>query len=201
MLFIKLINKFTLLLCVILSYSAYSNQTIYQWQSSDGELHFSDQPHPGAKKIEIQEAKPYQPLKIKKTKPFKKEIKKINYERFEVQSPTNNETIRNGTGQIIITLKVTPKLMEDHYFLYVMDDKEVGSLQKKNTLKLSNIDRGSHVIKAQLVDSNKNIIATTQSITVYMHRPFNQNPKVDQSVKIINKTYLFPKTQKVISSN
>ena len=62
---------------------------------------------------------------------------------------------------------------------------------------MSNIDRGQHNISAEIVDTSNNTLMKTSQVTIFMHRNFGAKRNVDNGIKIVNKTSLFPKTQMV----
>ena len=58
----------------------------------------------------------------------------------------------------------------------MIDGKAYGGSQTDLTWLLTNIDRGSHQIQIQLLKNGK-ILASSESITVYLHRVSQARPK------------------------
>lgn len=183
----RLRNTILLNLSLFVSTLVYANQTVYEWRDSKGELHFSDTPHQGAKQIEIEDAQTYDSSSSKTitqdTKNTSKEIpqeKSSAYSLLEILTPSEESTLRNDTGIIDVMIKVEPELKDSDQFQLIYDDKPYGQPQQQNVFTVSDVYRGSHTLKVQVINASGQIIKSSQEITFYMQRPMvNQNPTVN----------------------
>lgn len=93
---------------------------------------------------------------------------------ISIESPMAKQNIWTGSGNIIVKIKVTPPLdtAADITVRIFLDGKP--SRQTAGTsmsVELKNIYRGSHTLLAQAVDSKGNVLASSERITIYVHRP------------------------------
>ncbi len=174
----SIITRLGLLFCLaaIVSNGSYASQKVYQWRDKSGELHFSDVPHEGAKTIEIQEPQTYQAPTYSNTSETSDESKNPQKQKaigktISVVSPRNQSTIRNGTGELMVNLEVSPKLTKGETVQLLFDSKSNIPPQKVLTFKLKNVYRGSHTLSANVLDKSGKVIASSDTITIYMQRP------------------------------
>lgn len=170
----SLTRKLISITFMIASCTLYAEQTIYQWQSKSGEIHFSDRPHEGAKKLIINDINTYKEPIEKSTSLLPLPPLKNIYTQCEIISPINNSTIRNSTGTLQALLEITPELRNKHLIQYLLDGIKLQSPTIKKSLELFNVNRGEHTLSAQIVDEFNRLIMSTPSITFFMHRPFTK---------------------------
>ena len=186
----KIINKKnSIILCLFLCLTCYANQTVvYEWKDSKGELHFSDKPHQGAKKIRIKMPQTYKaesiPL-IKETTTINKTPTKVNvnnYSLLEILTPSAGSTLKNNTGMVDVMVNVKPKLHDGDKIQLSYDGQSFGLGQKDSVFNLTNVYRGSHTIKIRIINKDGNVLKTSKTITFYMQRILiNQNNNLNNS--------------------
>ncbi len=101
---------------ILLTCASYAQ--VYTWTDSQGVVHFSDTPHPGAEKIQIPETQTFSPS----TPTPKQEIAPANrnnlddsghsYTKVAIREPENQATIRNPQGYVVVSVEVEPQLSE-----------------------------------------------------------------------------------------
>lgn len=153
-----------------------SNAEIYTWTDSQGAVHFSDTPHPGAKKMNIPDAQGYStPQPKSQTNPQieKKENKsqQQTYTKLTIVQPENQATIRNNQGYIVVATEIIPDLVPGDKLQLLFDGTPIGEPQTALLFQLNGIYRGSHTIAVQVIDENGNALMTSEPITIFMHRP------------------------------
>lgn len=173
-------NRFIFLILAIalwLSTNAFSE--IYRSVDKDGNVTYSDHPDIDAEKMEFQELTTY-------TSPPQKQIKKAgnkktgqtgnhapdaSYSGLKILSPASKDTIRDNTGSVAVQLQVTPKLRIKlgHRFVLSIDGKQVASTTVPR-YKLTNIDRGSHTLTAQIMNQKNKALTRPVSVSFHMHR-------------------------------
>ena len=144
---------------------------VYVWRNEQGILVFSDTPKPGAEVVItepdniIQSSSTYD-IKVLDITP------KETTEQYEIAItiPKNNATIRDNTGSIYISGSIQPRFKPGWNVQLVLDDKQHGKPQNHSIFSLKNIDRGEHKIKMLLLNDKGKIIASSTSVTFYMHR-------------------------------
>ena len=150
---------------------AYSSTAkIYVWRNEQGVLVFSDTPRPGAEEIK---SKPGNVVNSPGIETKELDITpKVSQDVYEVviNSPLENATIRDNTGSLYISGGVKPKFQKDYTVQLYLDGKPYKDPQGYSMFSLHNIDRGEHKIKMELIDDKGKVIASSKSVTFYMHR-------------------------------
>lgn len=114
----------------------------------------SKEPVKGLGKIKVEEKKP---------KPYK---------QFSIVSPKHDKAIRNNIGNVELILKVSPDLQTKfgHKFKVTLDGKIQNTTWTSASILLNNIDRGTHTIRASIVDKQGKVLKQSSSISFHLHR-------------------------------
>lgn len=130
---------------------------IYQWRDEQGNLHFSDtapenkQSHHRIEKIEISPVLTVPAYKA----PVESRSKEENdsnqpiYKHLRIVQPADDSTLRDNAGDVTVTLSVDPPLRRQDGIVLFMDDRQVAQGQQTR-FQLSNIDRGTHTLYAEI---------------------------------------------------
>ncbi len=167
----KLCIALSLMMVICISYA-----DIYKWVDSQGNVHFSDTPHPGAEKLNIPDAQTYSPPVPQSTEPEQltptnSDTHKPTYTKIAITQPDNEATIRNNQGAIAVTAEVDPDLLPGDKVQLIFDGSPLGEPQTNLLFQLSGIYRGSHTIAVQVIDADGVAVETSEPITVFMFRP------------------------------
>lgn len=148
---------------------------IYKWIDRQGNVHFSDTPHPGAKRLDIPEAQGFSSPVPKSSLPESTsshpETSGHTYTKIAITQPENEATIRNNQGFIAVTTQVEPDLFPGDKLQLIFDGSPLGEPQTNVLFQLNGIYRGSHTIAIQIVDESGNVIESSDPITVFVFRP------------------------------
>jgi len=149
---------------------------IYRWTDSNGVTHFSDKPHSGAKKLGhveapvVQSEPPAMPASGADDSGNK--TVQASYQSIAFEQPAPQATIRNNPGQVNVTLAIKPGLKPGDRIALEMDGKPVsGSPFRDTGVTLHGINRGSHTLRAHIIDAQGNTLIKADPVTFYMHRP------------------------------
>jgi len=157
---------------------------IYTWEDDQGTTHFSDQPRSGATIVELNTLQPIKPEPHKRlpttpssnTPPYNTETTEFQDTQttqaaatIRLLSPLDQQTLRDNEGMISVSVATNQKLGKDHSTQLLLDGTQYGQPQTQLNWRLSNIDRGSHTLQAQILNNGK-VIASSEVITVYLHR-------------------------------
>lgn len=157
------------LVIILLSSNIFAASTkIYVWRSDDGVLVFSDSPKPGAEEVEVREPNTASSVDTSMLDLTPKVIKD-DYQ-VEINQPKENTTIRDNTGSVYVTGSIKPIFKQGLNIQLYLDDKPYEKPQPHSMFVLRNIDRGEHIIKMKLLNDKGKVIASSKSITFYMHR-------------------------------
>lgn len=158
------------------------NAEIYQITDSEGNVSFTDRPVEGAKeKIiflpkDITIKKYNNDRQQSKSQPrlgkIKKEIQEaLPYQQLSVVSPVSGSAIRANSGNINFQLKISPSLQTKfgHRIKAEIDGKVRFSGRSESVL-ITNINRGTHVFRAYIVDKSGKRLKTSSSVTFHVQR-------------------------------
>ena len=106
--------------------------------------------------------------------PESKEHDKPGYNVFSVSTPANNSTVRNN-GNFTIKVSVQPNLIKGHRVRFFIDGQAVAGPQRALSHKVENMNRGTHLIRAEVLNHSGKVIQTTES-TVHVQRTIYRPP-------------------------
>lgn len=150
---------------------------IYRWVDKSGTVHFSDEPGPGAQRIELPP-----PATISLPKPSsdpvpteRPQVKLIpGYQHLEITFPQPDSAFHAGDGSFTVTTRVEPPLVPSHELRLLLDGQIYAS-GGTGQFRLNNIDRGTHQLQLQVL-SNGQVIQSSPVVTFTLHRPSVLHP-------------------------
>ncbi len=152
-----------------------ATKKIHVWRDKNGVLVFSDTPNPNpnadSKEISLNDdvvtVKSQKPTILNKSDKPKKKL--INY-KIEIMTPGNEATVRDNTGSLHVTSRVIPRFKTGYKIQLLMDGAIIHEPQASTIFALQNVDRGAHTIQVALLDEKGKRVASSESVTFYMHR-------------------------------
>jgi hypothetical protein len=159
--------------------------TVYKWVDDDGVVHYSDQPHPNAQKLQVHDVQTYRPSAgdtavaaapgVPVT-PVAAGDTQRNYQGCAVVQPADNQDFAN-LDALNIVVQTDPVLRPGDQIYVSVDGAPLNNGQPTGgQLTLSPVDRGSHTIQAQVRGSDGAVRCQTPSITFSVHQPSLLNP-------------------------
>ena len=154
---------------------ALASAAIYKWVDSNGNVVFSDQPHPGAKKVELPPISTFsdggaaQKTATTPSSGTKKKPAAV-YDHFVIVKPTPEETLWNNTGTVDVQFGLSPGLQGGDKIILALDGKPQGQGIRSTQFVLKNLDRGTHVLSASIVNGEGRTQITAPSVTFYLHK-------------------------------
>ena len=161
---------------------------LYKSVDEQGNIVYSDTPTPGAEQltppplstvkprpvpdpasesdVKLGDANPEEMAKEPEQKPPTK------YTKFSIVQPNNDDTIWDNTGAVPVALMLEPPLdTENGHSIWVyVDGKAVVRKSQSLVQPLTNIDRGSHKIRAEVRDEKRKTLKRTKNVTVHLKR-------------------------------
>jgi len=164
------------LLLALLFLFAMPASAAYKWTMPDGSVIFSDQPpHPDAEKITLPPAQTFTAPPIPKPKPQNKAATEVPappaYVSLKISQPTQEQTFRDNTGNISVSVAIEPALntQRGHQIVIELDGATVATTASMPVVLL-NVDRGSHVVRARVIDNKGTTLVTSEARTFYLFR-------------------------------
>jgi hypothetical protein len=156
------------IIAVLLTLSAFAAGAVelYKWVDKDG-VHYSDQPGPGAEKIEVQGVPKLGTTPVTEAAPTPAADADAftGYEQFTVSEPADNGIVRDnsGTGAVAVTVALTPALRVDlgHTVRISIAGQTQGGAATQ--FSFAGIDRGTHSVSAAVIDQNGSTLRTATS--------------------------------------
>ncbi|UYM13929.1 DUF4124 domain-containing protein [Endozoicomonas euniceicola] len=99
---------------------------------------------------------------------------KPGYNVFSISTPANNSTVRNN-GNFTIKVSAQPNLNRGHRVRFFIDGQAVAGPQRALSHKVENMNRGTHLIRAEVLNHSGKVIQTTES-TVHVQRTIYRPP-------------------------
>lgn len=93
------------------------------------------------------------------------------YTRFAIQSPQNEATLQTGqAGNLAVRLAIEPTLRAQDKVRVTVDGAPSQSAMNSTVFMVPSLERGKHVIQAELLDSSGRVRQTTEPRVIYVHR-------------------------------
>jgi len=171
-----------LLILLLVFVCTTANSQVYRRIGPDGQVYFSDQPGPGAERVEIRPAQsislPPVPEQTESAEPAgdvatdPQQHATPFYTAFSITSPIDQRGIRANDGNITVQLSVQPELQPDHMIVLTVDgeDGEATYSSIDMTVELTNLSRGQHTLMATLVDAAGNKLIQSDTVTFLVLR-------------------------------
>ena len=161
---------FILILTVIMASPVDAAQAkVYVWRDENGVLVFSDSPRAGAEEVKVREDALTLPSVDTSILDIKPQVIDDTYE-VVITQPENNATIRDNSGSVYVAGGIKPIFKRGYRIQLYLDGKAHSKPQTHSMFALRNVDRGEHQIKMDLIDKTGKVIASSESVTFYMHR-------------------------------
>jgi hypothetical protein len=171
---------------VLLSLAAFAGHAavVYKWTDSDGVIHYSDQPVPGAEKIftasgptpggsaaSPRTANPVGSAAKKNVAPG------LNYSQFAITSPLPDQTFF-GDDVISVHLALDPTLKPNQTITWHLNGRQVEDQGPTATqFALPHLDRGTYAIAATITDQTTGESSSTDSVTFFVRQPSALSPQ------------------------
>ena len=145
----------------------------YVWTDEDGVVHYSDRPHPGARRVELQAPNTSRsPARrgadeaadddtTEPAAPFR-------YESLEVASPGPEETLWNIEGTLSVTLALTPALRQGHQIRVYFDGNP--RIVNGTSFQIDEVWRGVHNLQAEVLDETGNMMIRSRTNRFYVQQ-------------------------------
>jgi hypothetical protein len=158
---------------------------VYKWVDANGEVHYGDLPPPGgdAKLMDLPDYSRYAPRPLpaagdtgsreSKAQPVPAAAGAANPESYDVlriTQPAANATVRGAEGNVNVQLAIAPALGEGHYVTFTLDGRSLGKRVRGTSFDLSGIERGTHSLRALIVDGEGRQVAASDPVSFTMRQ-------------------------------
>ena len=155
------------LMCVAVSATA-GTAAVYKWVDENGVTHYSDQPHPGAQKIQIQAIQTYKAPPGQRAPPAMARGRTSAdpvYSTCVVSRPTSEEMFQN-TQTVPASVHVEPDLRSGDRVSVLLDGAPVPSnIPLDSEFALNSVYRGAHSLSVKVEDLTGAVVCQSPSVT------------------------------------
>lgn len=154
---------------------------IYKWVDENGVVHYSDQPHENAQKIQLGAPQTYKATQYAASGEPASAAQQLSY-KCAVASPTDQQTFAN-INTVGVRAQVDPPPGEDMQIFVMLDGAMVtGQPTSGGQFTLNNVDRGEHNLAIVIRDAAGKVACQSGDVTFFVRQasllsPVNpQNP-------------------------
>ena len=161
-----------LLLSAVISVATLAE--VYRSVDAEGNVTYSDKPHEGAKKVEVNEPTiiPSTRNQIRLT-PDESGKQALPYTTVEIVTPANEETLRN-VQSVSVSGQLAPNLQTSfgHRAQLLFDGGPISEPGTSLRATLNEVDRGTHTLQLIVIDAAGTTIARSPVSTFFLHKNF-----------------------------
>lgn len=173
-------------LCLALPAAATAGAEVYRWVDTEGQVHYSDRPSPGADLVVIDVAPvgttPVAGVSSTGRLPVATRDTPVAaaYDSLAIQSPGQDETLWNIGGQLDVAVALQPALQAGHRLQLILDGQTVAELDAGVTrTRLTEVYRGQHTLIAKIRDASDTTLMQSAPVTFYVQQSsVARNPPV-----------------------
>jgi hypothetical protein len=156
-------TRILVLASCLLAFASQAQQAkkeLWKWTDSNGVVHYSDVPGPGAVKVDLSvtEGQPRPtvaapaPVTASSTPAKSTAAATVTYTSLEIWQPENGASFFGADATVNVRLRSEPQVSSDDSLLLFLDGKLVEGPTNAVDYTLSNLERGAHSVTAQILD-------------------------------------------------
>ncbi|MGH8293570.1 MAG: DUF4124 domain-containing protein [Gammaproteobacteria bacterium] len=153
------------------------SETVYRWVDAQGNVHYSDHPHPGAAKVTLPQTQTFaSPMtaKARAPEPPSPAAPTADYSQFSLASPANEATLWY-MHEVTVSVALVPQLRPGDTITFHLDGKTIGPTEA-TSVTFKDVDRGEHTASAELNAVNGASLKTG-TVTFYIRQKSILAPK------------------------
>ena len=181
-------TRLLVLCCLLAALAAPANGATTQmwvWVDSNGVTHYSDRPVAGAKLISIASMEPAQdarpaappPTTSPTTTARPPEASTAQYQVLEIFQPAENETFFGADAAVIVRIRSEPELVSGDQMRLFLDGNLVEGEPTALEYSLSDLERGAHSLRAQIVDAQGRAKMLSEPRMIHMRQNTASEPR------------------------
>ena len=169
---------FTLLSLVC---SAALAATVYKWVDENGVVHYSDQPHPNAEKLQVHAAQTYKPSALDTPAAgggggANPTAAPAPYRGCAIVQPQDGQAFAN-IDSVTVVVQTDPQLHQGDKIFVTVDGQALnGGNPTGSQFVVSPVERGTHTAQAQVKDASGAVQCQTPPVTFEVHQNSVLNP-------------------------
>jgi len=162
----------TLMLCASAAAGA---ATVYKWVDANGVTHYSDQPHPGAQKIELGEVQTYSGQRPSAQPTAPAATDEQPYTLCEIYRPSKDEVFLN-VDSVTARVRVSPGVRPGDSVILTLDGRRLAPVIVGSDVVVQPVFRGSHSLMLVVEDGRGTVVCQSDPVTFHVRQPSVQAP-------------------------
>jgi hypothetical protein len=151
---------------------------VYKWTDSNGVVHFSDQPEPGAEKILTAPSPGHGPTTSvaepkKKPQETPKPPSRLGYSQIAIASPTAEQAY--FSAPVPVRLSTAPALLPSHTLSWYLNGELLDN--SATQFVLEDLPRGTYTLFATVTNLGTQESTNSDTVTFYVRQPSVLSPQ------------------------
>ena len=169
-------GQYVFLVTISLLWTNGLSAAVYKSVDAQGNVIYTDVPSGDAKPVDLPPLSTVPPPRQESSEPLPADAAHSSvateYQHVSIASPTQEETLRDNTGAVPVTVVTEPELNSaaGHRFRYYLDGQAQGRLTESGRIIFENLDRGEHTVQAAIVDGSGRELIRSGSVKFFLHR-------------------------------
>ncbi|MBV8911344.1 MAG: DUF4124 domain-containing protein, partial [Gammaproteobacteria bacterium] len=152
----------------------------YKWVDQNGVVHYSDQPHPNAQKMQLEQAQTYKAQPGANTAappapPVPDSATPSGYRGCAIVQPQDDQSLAN-VDALTVVVQTEPALRSGDQIFITYDGQPLNANAGGGRFTISPVDRGTHTLAAGVRDSAGTVVCQAHGVTFNVHQPSILNP-------------------------
>ncbi|MCK0715255.1 DUF4124 domain-containing protein [Chromohalobacter sarecensis] len=173
------ISAWALLMAGVLGVSAAQATPVYRSVDAQGNVTFSDSPVGEQVNVGTVNTVPSQAREERDRQVADAAVEAepdaessfTDYERLAIAAPGNETTLPTGAaGDTQVRVAISPELREGHRLRILVDGEASGAAQHATTFSVTELVRGEHTLRVEVVDTEGRVRQRSAPITLYVQR-------------------------------
>ncbi|MBI5450341.1 MAG: DUF4124 domain-containing protein [Gammaproteobacteria bacterium] len=147
---------------------------IYTWKRADGTVVFSDRPQAEATEIPVPVPQTYASptaagdnTRDTDSPPPAEAAAPVSYTQLTIIQPANDATLWDDAGAVTVALSIIPALQPGHRRVLELDGEQQAT-DNDGLLMLNQVDRGTHLLRALILDPRNKTVMASPTITFHL---------------------------------
>lgn len=163
------------LMLVLLLAATAVNAGVYKWVDENGVVQYGDRPPEGAERVDLPPSSTYEPRELPAVEKDESgqaedEAVIVPYSQVAITQPQDDETVRDNSGNVPLSVELEPPLQQGHRMAVVIDGRTIFDQLTGTQVTLTDVNRGTHSLQVKVLDADGVELAASSAVTFHMHR-------------------------------
>ncbi|HEX5314640.1 MAG TPA: DUF4124 domain-containing protein, partial [Gammaproteobacteria bacterium] len=165
--------KLPMVVALFAAAAALADTSVYRWVDASGVVHYSDQPQPGAVKVDLGAPQVIDfkaPQALSATAPVTI-VRPASSQVYELRilAPADGTTLRPVNNEVPARVAVSPPLGIGARLQYLLDGQPLGPPTRATAMRLTQVYRGTHTLTVTVLAPDDEAAGTASS-TFFVHQ-------------------------------